>query len=191
LLVVVGVVLGATVFREQIVHAATPFQNVVITNTATNPIPVQQAGTSAVSGTVKLDPSGNTVGLDATDSGHIAATDSHLANLDAAASTTVSRVCVNVDSIDNDGDAHTICSTDGSWDISTIVATGMDDRMALRFENANGDVVFALDGAADEGTSMYQLNLPVPLRASKIEAACFNLIDDCGFRLEVLGTTNN
>src|ERR1700760_4430168 len=93
LLVVTAVVLGSTVFREQIVSAATtPFQNVVVTNTATNPVQVHQVGTSttSVSGTVgidpnknivgldsnantvKLDSNGNTVNLDSADSGHLA-----------------------------------------------------------------------------------------------------------------------
>ena len=41
LLVVAAIVLGSTVFREQVVNAATtPFQNVVVTNTSTNPVPV-------------------------------------------------------------------------------------------------------------------------------------------------------
>src|SRR6516164_6354037 len=88
LLVLGAVILGATVFREQLVQAATPFQNVVVTNTSTNPIPVQQQGSSSVTGTVgidptknavKLDPGGNTVNLGSTDSGH-------LANIDSAAS---------------------------------------------------------------------------------------------------------
>ena len=67
LLVVTAIVLGSTVFREQVVNAATtPFQNVVVQNTNTNPIPVQQVGTSttSVSGTVGIDPSKNTVKLD-------------------------------------------------------------------------------------------------------------------------------
>jgi hypothetical protein len=99
-LVVTAIVLGSTVFREQVVSAATtPFQNVVVTNTSTNPIPVQQVGTSTtkVSGTVGIDPSqntvkldsntvkldqnGNTVNLDSTDSGHLANIESDLGHL--------------------------------------------------------------------------------------------------------------
>ena len=67
LLVVAAIVLGSTVFREQVVSAATtPFQNVVVTNTPTNPVPVKQVGTSttSVTGTVGIDPSQNTVKLD-------------------------------------------------------------------------------------------------------------------------------
>jgi hypothetical protein len=96
LLVLVAVVLGSTVFREQVVSAATtPFQNVVVQNTTTNPIPVQQVGTSttSVSGTVgiesskntvKLDSAGNTVNLGSTDSNNLANADTHLGNIDTA-----------------------------------------------------------------------------------------------------------
>lgn len=190
LLVLGSVVLGATVFREQIVHAATtPFQQVVIQNTSTNPVPVQQAGTSSVSGTVKLDPAGNTVGLDSTDSTHLAGTDSHLANLDAAAGATVSSVCREPSDIDNDHDGHVLCSTSGSWDISTIVATGMDDDMILHFLN-HSDIQLTLLGADADGTDTYQLNLPIPMKANEIDATCLNLIDDCRFIVEALGTSN-
>jgi hypothetical protein len=99
LLVVVAIVLGSTVFRDQIVSAATtPFQNVVVTNTSTNPVQVHQVGTSttSVSGTVgidpnqntvnlgssgntvKLDPNGNTVNLDSTDAANLANLESDL-----------------------------------------------------------------------------------------------------------------
>jgi hypothetical protein len=102
LLVVAAIVLGSTVFREQVVSAATtPFQNVVVQNTSTNPIPVTQVGTSTtkVTGTVgidsnnntvkldsggntvKLDSNGNTVNLDATDSGHLLNIESDLGQL--------------------------------------------------------------------------------------------------------------
>ena len=92
LLVVAAIVLGSTVFREQVVNAATtPFQNVVVQNTSTNPIPVKQVGTSttSVTGTVGIDEQehgqaridGNTVNLDSTDSGHLANIESDLGNL--------------------------------------------------------------------------------------------------------------
>src|SRR5690348_13228410 len=67
LLVMTAIVLGSTVFREQIAHAAmTPFQQVVVQNTSTNPVPVTQVGTSttSVTGTVGIDPGKNTVKLD-------------------------------------------------------------------------------------------------------------------------------
>src|SRR4051794_17650054 len=102
LLVVAAIVLGSTVFREQVVNAATtPFQNVVVQNTSTNPIPVTQVGTSTTSvtgtvgidsskntvkldssgNTVNLDSSGNTVNLDSTDSGHLANVDNTVSKL--------------------------------------------------------------------------------------------------------------
>ena len=88
LLVLVAVVLGSTVFREQVVSAATtPFQNVVVQNTSTNPVPVTQVGTSttSVSGTVGIDPSKNTVNLGSNGNTHLDSTDANLANIDNAA----------------------------------------------------------------------------------------------------------
>lgn len=102
LIVVVAIVLGSTVFRDQVVSAATtPFQNVVVTNTNTNPVPVTQVGTSTTSvtgtvgidpnknivgldsnaNTVKLDSNGNTVNLDSADSGHLANIENDLGDL--------------------------------------------------------------------------------------------------------------
>jgi hypothetical protein len=102
LLVVAAIVLGSTVFREQIAHAATtPFQQVLVQNTSTNPVPVMQIGTSTTSvsgGTVGIDPNqntvnlgagntvklgsnGNTVNLDSTDSGHLANIENDLGHL--------------------------------------------------------------------------------------------------------------
>ena len=191
LLVLGGVVLGATVFREQIVHAATPFQNVVITNTPTNPVQVEQAGTSSVSGTVKLDPAENTVSLDSSDSSHLAAIASHVASIDAAAGGTVSTLCDGDGAYDigNGEVLKTLCSpTSGTWEVSTIVATGMDDNMSLEFWH--GDTIeLELPGDDAQGTSVYQLNLPKPLLADKVTASCFNDFEDCEFQLEVLGTT--
>ncbi|MGH3055844.1 MAG: hypothetical protein ACRDL7_12800, partial [Gaiellaceae bacterium] len=51
LLVLGAVVLGSTAFREQLANAMPPGpppQNVVVANTSTNPVPVQQQGTAAV-----------------------------------------------------------------------------------------------------------------------------------------------
>ncbi len=45
---VLSAVLGATVLREPIAYAASPFQNVVVTNTAANPVPVHEQGTANV-----------------------------------------------------------------------------------------------------------------------------------------------
>jgi hypothetical protein len=69
LLVLGAIVLGATVFPEQLARAAKPIDQVFVTNTSTDPVPV--------AGTVGVDPAKNTVNLGSTDSGH-------LANIDAA-----------------------------------------------------------------------------------------------------------
>ena len=47
LLVLVSVVLGATVFREQVAHAASNL-NVFVTNDAAHPVPVHEQGTANV-----------------------------------------------------------------------------------------------------------------------------------------------
>jgi hypothetical protein len=48
LLMLVSLVLGATVFREQVARAAPPIMDVFVTNDETNPVPVQQHGTADV-----------------------------------------------------------------------------------------------------------------------------------------------
>jgi len=47
-MLLLSAVLGATVLREPIASAASPFQNVIIGNTASQPVPVQQQGTAHV-----------------------------------------------------------------------------------------------------------------------------------------------
>lgn len=49
LVLLLSTVLGATVLREPIARAATPFTNVIVGNTTTNPVPVVQQGTEDVS----------------------------------------------------------------------------------------------------------------------------------------------
>ena len=70
LLVVAGVVLGATVFRTDIAQATGLAQAVTVNNTAANPVPVHEQGTAQVnvtnssldvSGTVGIDPGANGV----------------------------------------------------------------------------------------------------------------------------------
>jgi len=48
LLVLGAVVLGSTVFRQQLANAATPFTNVVDGNTSTNPANIHEVGTANV-----------------------------------------------------------------------------------------------------------------------------------------------
>src|SRR5262245_1516266 len=48
LLLVGATILGATVLREPIGYAASPFTNVIVGNDATNPVPVKQQGTANV-----------------------------------------------------------------------------------------------------------------------------------------------
>src|SRR3954451_23136095 len=170
LLVATAIVLGSTVFREQVVNAATtPFQNVVVTNTSTNPIPVQQVGTSttSVSGTVGIDPSKNTVNLDSTDSGHLANIEGDLGklnfdgsgNLETTAQTAspgaVKEQCTNGGSSGwgVNGDNVPLCSKQNFY-ATDITASGMDDNMAIDFMDS-GNVVLELLGSGINGADSY------------------------------------
>src|SRR4051812_34624677 len=216
LLVAAAIVLGSTVFREQVVSAATtPFQNVVVQNTSTNPIPVQQVGTSTTSvtgtvgidpnkNTVKLDSNGNTVNLDSTDSGHLANIEGALGNLEfdssgnletTAQSTSPSAVtdaCLpdNSDlggwSVNNDDAFHTICSEDTY--VTGITATGMDDDLRLQF-SYQGNPVLVLWGSSEDGSSTYQMDLTHPIQIDEIKAVCNNASTHCNFNMAVLGNS--
>src|SRR5262245_31077107 len=74
LLLVGATILGATVLREPIGHAASPFTNVIVGSDPTKPVPVHEQGTVDVNlsrgtvpvheqGTVDVNVSGGTVGL--------------------------------------------------------------------------------------------------------------------------------
>jgi hypothetical protein len=57
LLVLGSLVLGATVLRGPIADAATPFTNVIVSNTASNPVPVREQATDA-NGNLKVHEQG-------------------------------------------------------------------------------------------------------------------------------------
>jgi len=215
LLVVTAIVLGSTVFREQVVNAATtPFQNVVVQNTSTNPIPVQQIGTSttSVSGTVgidptkntvKLDSTGNTVNLDSTDATNLANVESKLDNLNfdnsgnletnahTAPPGAVAEQCLDAGafsgwSMPNDDVLHTLCTDDVY--ATDLTASAMDDSLEVDFY-FNGNLVLSLDGSGFGGQESYQLDLTHPLHFDKITAQCANASTSCNFNLVVLGNS--
>ena len=219
LLVVVAIVLGSTVFREQVVSAATtPFQNVVVQNTSTNPIPVQQVGTSttSVSGTVGIDPSkntvkldsnGNTVNLDFTDASRLANVESYLSNLrfdnsgnlettaPASSPGDVTETCFqpiksSEFAITNDGAAHVLCSNDVY--LTNITAHGMDDKLSIDFLY-QGSVVMNLLGTSGigqgAGSNDWQMDLSHPLHVDEVDAYCNNMSTNCNFSLVLLGNS--
>jgi mRNA-degrading endonuclease toxin of MazEF toxin-antitoxin module len=219
LLVVAAIVLGSTVFREQIVSAATtPFQSVVVQNTNTNPIPVTQVGTSttSVSGTVGLDPGQNTVKLDSTantvkldsaDSTHLSDIEGELSNLkfdgggnlETTAPTTspeaVSQVCFrpldsSVFTVPNDSQAHTLCSFDDY--LTNVTAHGMDDNLFVQFFY-KGKEVLELAGTggigSGAGSADWQMDLSHPIHVDTIEAFCANSSTDCNFSMLLLGNS--
>ena len=215
LLVAAAIVLGSTVFREQIAHAATtPFQNVVVQNTNTNPIPVQQVGTSttSVTGTVgidpnhnavKLDSSGNTVNLDSTDATNLANVESYLGNLKFDGSGNLETTAQTA----SPGAVTEQCTDGGSsgWDITTgsegfplcsgqdfyatsVTGSGMDDNLAVDFLY-QGNIVLELLGSGVNGADSYQLDLTHPIHVDEIDASCNNGSSDCKFSLAVLGNS--
>jgi hypothetical protein len=216
LLVVAAIVLGSTVFREQVVNAATtPFQNVVVTNTSTNPIPVTQIGTSTTSvtgtvgidsskNTVKLDSTANTVSLDSTDSSRLANIENALGNLkfdssgelattaQPASSGAVTEHCLDegiesVFNVKNDGTFHTLCSDD--FYATDVTASGMDDALRVDFLY-QGNIVLELTGSSGGfGADSYQLDLTHPLHLDEIEAICGNDSTNCDFSLAVHGNS--
>ncbi len=215
LLVVTAIVLGSTVFREQVVNAATtPFQNVLVQNTSTNPVPVTQVGTSTTSvtgtvgidssaNTVKLDSNGNTVNLDSTDSGHLANIESDLGNLKFDTSgnlettaQTASPGAVTAQCTDGGSSAFIIfhgdenvplCSSQDFY-ATDITASGMDDNMAIDFLY-QGNNVLELLGSGINGADSYQLDLTHPIHVDEIDASCNNGSSACDFSLAVLGNS--
>ena len=215
LLVVTAIVLGSTVFREQVVNAATtPFQNVLVQNTSTNPIPVTQVGTSTTSvtgtvgiatnaNTVKLDSNGNTVNLDTSDSGHLESIDNTLGklnfdssgNLETTAQTAspgaVTQQCTNSGesawSITHNSQNFPLCSSQDFY-VTNITAAGMDDTLSIDFMYG-GKNVLELLGSGNNGADSYQLDLTHPIRVDEIDASCNNGIQNCDFSLAVLGNS--
>ncbi len=213
LLVLAAIVLGSTLFREQIVSAATtPFQNVIVQNTNTNPVPVQQVGTSttSVSGpvgidpsknTVKLDSFANTVNLDSTDSGHLANIENKLGKLNfdssgnletsaqIASPSAVTEQCMDEGVVSdwslNPG-GHTLCTDDVN--ATSITGSGMDDALELTFY-LNDKIVLDLQGSSLDGSDSYQLDLTHPLHFDKLTAGCSNASSNCKFNLVVLGNS--
>lgn len=216
LLVVAAIVLGSTVFREQIARAATtPFQQVLVQNTSTNPVPVTQVGTSttSVSGpvgidpsknTVKLDSNGNTVNLDSTDATNLAKVEGDLGNLkfdssgnlettaQTASPGAVTDACLPDNSglggwsVTNDDVLHTLCSEDVY--VTDITAENMDDALTVEFFY-KGNEVLVLDGSSHGGTDSYQLGLTHPIHIDEIQAYCTNASTNCSFEMAVIGNS--
>lgn len=212
LLVLGAVVLGSTVFRDQIVSAATsPFQQVVVQNTTTNPVPVQQVGTAttSVSGTVGIDSTKNTVSLDSTDAANLANVESALANLkfdgsgkletaaQTAAPGTVAEQCLNHDNspansiwslpTDNSID-QTLCSGQDFY-LTDLTAAGMDDNLVISFLDGNTQVLDLEGSGIFGGATDFQMDLTHPVHVTDVKAFCANASSNCNFTLLLLGNS--
>jgi hypothetical protein len=217
-LVVAAIVLGSTVFREQIAHAATtPFQQVLVQNTSTNPVPVTQIGTSTTSvtgtvgidpskNTVKLDTNGNTVNLDSTDAANLANAVTDLGNLkfdssgslettapQTASPSPLTQVCTDggegssLRTVEYNSDSTGMCG--GSFYVYDISASGMDDNIVVDLEY-DGNVVYELRGGNADGTDKYQIDLSHPIRVDSVYEDCHNGFPSyCRFSLALLGNS--
>jgi hypothetical protein len=214
LLILGAVVLGSTVFREQVAQAADPFlPHVFVANGSTNPVPVQQVGTSttSVSGTVGLDPShntvkldsgGNTVNLDSTDATNLANVEGDLnnlkfdnsGNLETSAQTTAPGPALGhcleglnaTWSLDNDSTWHTLCSED--FYLTNLNLSGMDDSLYVNFYY-KGNLVLELNGSGAGGASSYQFDLVHPMHIDGIAGYCFNGSTNCNFSMVAIGNS--
>jgi hypothetical protein len=218
LLVVTAIVLGSTVFREQIAHAATtPFQQVVVQNTSTNPVPVTQIGTSTTSvtgtvgidpnkNTVKLDSAGNTVNLDSTDAANLASVENDLGNLKFDGSGNLETTAptsspgpVTEQCLDHDNTpANSIwyLSSDSNYQtlcsgqdfyLTNITGGSMDSNLVIAFLDGNKQVL-DLEGKGDfSGSTSYQMDLTHPVHVTDVKAYCAS--SPCAFTLLMLGNS--
>ena len=208
LLVLGAVVLGSTVFREQLVNAATtPFQQVVVQNTSTNPVPVQQVGTSttSVTGTVGINPGQNTVSLDSTDSAHLANIENALAqlkfdgsgNLETASPGAVTEQCLDHDNSPansiwslptNNSIDQTLCSGQDFY-LTDVTAGGMDDNLVISFLDGNNQVLDLEGSGIFDGSTSFQMDLTHPVHVTDVKAFCANASSNCNFTLLLLGNS--
>ena len=215
LLVVAAIVLGSTVFREQVVNAATtPFQNVVVTEHE------HESDPGHASRHVDDERERNRrhrpeqehrqsrlqrkhVNLDSTDSGHLANIESTVGklnfdssgNLETTAQTAspgaVTEQCTDGGSsgwdITHDSEDYPLCSGQDFY-VTDVTGSGMDDNIAVDFMY-NGNTVLELLGSGINGADSYQLDLTHPIHVDEIDASCNNASSDCNFSLAVLGNS--
>lgn len=190
-------------FGGAIAGAATPFTNVIVGNTADQPVPV--AGT---------------VSLGSTDANNLDAAATHLSRIDTAASklgfdgsgnlkvSPQGTQTVHVDntslkvsgpssmqtlfadegiSVTNDNATHTIDSHNATIYADFVALGGLEGTSAVFFmDGSTPDLV--LDGPVGHGQDSYVLNLTRPVPYDSIQVFCSNPTP-CKLGLSVSGTT--
>src|SRR5690349_8244493 len=193
LLVLGSAVLGATVLREPFAAAATPFENVIIGNDNSHPVPV--------TGTFGISTTNNTVNLGTADHTDLDSANTHLANIDSQTGKL---------KFDGDGNLQTTGSlppaaTGSCWDrfdieaghsaffscnmttASTVLVGGADDSVSIAIMNS-GSTVLELFGGGNDGNDQWQVPLTRPLPVNGIRVQCDNFVEDCKLFVEVTGS---
>ena len=180
LLVVAAIVLGSTLFREQVARAATPFTNVIVGNTSTNPVPVTVQNTET-NGNIKVHEQG-TANVNVTNS-----------SVAVTPPGSVSQVCKSNSAVSdslwvvkNDLDQHSICS--GDFYVTNITVAGFDSNAATIEFRYQGNVVLNLLSSPFHGSDSYQLDLTHSLHVDDVEVYC-SAVNPCQFELAMLGNS--
>src|SRR5262249_25200685 len=154
----------------------------IVKNATTNPVPVNQVGTSSVSGTVGIDPNNNTVNLDSTDSGHLANvgnlkfdTNGNLETV-VPAPGAVTQHCLDGDNAPPNGIwplkadnnvIYTLCSGQDFY-LTSLNAGGTDDNLLIQFDDGN-NIVLDLEGTGFDGSASYQMDLTHPIHVTDVK----------------------
>lgn len=187
LLICLGVILGTTVFRDDIARAAGMAGSapVLVVNTPAQPVPVI--------GTVNLGTTGNT---------HLADIDTQTAGIDEQTEKLT---------FDADGNLKTtpqglppaaggtcwrrftVAAGEGAFmdctdlDASLLFVGGADDEVRITFwDGGVGRMV--LFGSGSDGSAQWQLPLSQPLHITGFGVECTNEVQDCGLLVGATGS---
>jgi len=218
LLLLASILLGATVFRDQIANA-TGSAPVTETNIDSNGfIRVHEQGTANVSGTFGISSSANTVSLSADDRAKVDLENQHLANIDAQTAklnfdgdgnlktspqgtqtvhvdntslTTAPPAAANFEysqQVDMDAGSSRTYSFSANVHVSLVVLSGVDDTVDVGFRNGTSGSLI-LRGSGEDGADQYDLPLTQPIPVNNVFAHCGNTFEDCKFFFMVVGST--
>jgi len=166
-LLVCAALLGGTVLREPVASAAQSIGATIVGPLdAQGDVKVHEQGTASVSGTVGLSPSADTVKID-------------------PSANAVTPVSAPSDTLGQIVGAAAAAGQEGTTplnevvDASLLVVNSNDNVDTILFTH-NGQLVFALEGPAGNGTSHYVLPFSTPIRFDSVTVSCGNAQCDAG-----------
>ena len=211
LLVLGSVVLGATVFREPLAHAAgaVGITSVAVANDKEHAIPVREQNLDA-NGNIKVHEQGtvtfgisstaNTVNLGTADHTLLDSASTKLTSIDSQTSKLKFDSNGNLETAPQQAPANTACGSPISMsagddltlncnqvNASLIIVAGFDDKVRIRFRNG-GNNQLVLSGSGRDGNSEYVIPLTQPLAINNVNVSCENLVEDCDFTFWINGT---